>query len=59
LQLAEGAGVIVTSESEEELTEICDRVIILYHGKVVAELTRGERDFTAGELYRLIQGVVV
>lgn len=56
-RLAARGCVIVTSESEDELVEICDRVIALYKGSVVADLTRGDPGFNAADLYRIIQGV--
>lgn len=57
VRLAQRAGVILTSESEEELVEICDRVLVLYRGKVVGDVNRGAPGFTAADLYRLVQGV--
>jgi ABC-type sugar transport system ATPase subunit len=56
-RLATRACVIVSSEGEEELIEICDRVIALYKGSVVADLARGGPGFNAADLYRVIQGV--
>jgi ABC-type sugar transport system ATPase subunit len=56
-QLASRAGVLLTSESEDELIEICDRVLVLYHGQSIAEVRRGSTLFTSSELYRLVQGV--
>ncbi len=56
-RLAEHGGVVVTSESEEELVEICDRVLVLYRGAVVGDLVRGKPEFNASQLYRLTQGV--
>lgn len=39
---AGGAGVLVASADYEELVELCDRVVIMAAGAVVAELARGE-----------------
>jgi ribose transport system ATP-binding protein len=39
---AEGAGVLVASSDYEELVELCDRVVIMVAGAVVAELPRVE-----------------
>ena len=55
--LSQRACVLLTSESEEELVEVCDRIIVLYRGVVVADLRRGHKNFNAGDVYRLIQGV--
>ena len=56
-RLANHSAVIVTSESEDELIEICDRVLVLYRGKLVGDVSRGTTAFEAGALYRLVQGV--
>lgn len=56
-RLAREAGVILTSESEEELTEICDRILVIYRGAVVADIPRGDDLFESAEIYRLVQGV--
>lgn len=42
-QLAErGATVIMISSELEEILGLCDRVIVLYHGKITAEFARAE-----------------
>ncbi|WP_435106507.1 sugar ABC transporter ATP-binding protein [Arhodomonas sp. AD133] len=56
-QLSETTGVIMTSESEDEMIEVCDRILVFYRGCVVRTLERGADDFTVAELYRTIQGV--
>ena len=55
--LAETAAVVMTSESEEELVECCDRILIFWRGAIVAELQRGDPQFTASVIYRLSQGI--
>ena len=50
-------GIIMTSESEEEMIEACDRILIFYHGEIRREVRRGEPDFTVAEVYKTIQGV--
>lgn len=57
--LASHSAVIMTSESEEELVAVCDRVLVFYKGRIVRELRRSEPDFTASEIYRAGQGVGV
>lgn len=57
--LASDAGVIMISESEEELAEICDRILVFYRGRVVRELTRGQPGFDVETIYRTVQGVEV
>jgi ribose transport system ATP-binding protein len=34
----DGAGVLLCSSEEEDLAQLCDRVLVLRHGRVVAEL---------------------
>jgi ABC-type sugar transport system ATPase subunit len=55
--LREGSGVILTSESEDELVDMCDRVLVFFRGRCVREFRRGEADFTSGAIYSSIQGV--
>jgi ABC-type sugar transport system ATPase subunit len=56
-ELAATSGVILSAESEDELTDLCDRVFVLYQGDVVGELRKGADGFDAANIYRLMQGV--
>lgn len=56
-QLTQNSGVVFTSESEEELVQTCDRILILYRGKVLRTLNRTDPTFNEGEVYRTIQGI--
>ena len=56
-QLSERTGVIMTSESEDEMIDMCDRILVFYRGRVVRTLERGGDDFNVAELYKMIQGV--
>lgn len=56
-RLAEHSAVLMISESEEELTAICDRVLVFFQGRVCADLRRGSPAFNVGEIYRQLQGV--
>lgn len=56
---ARTAGVIMISESEEELAEICDRILVFYKGKVVRELIRGAPGFDVETIYKTLQGVEI
>lgn len=58
-ELAAHSAVIMTSESEDELVDTCDRVLIFHKGRVVREILRTARDFNAAEIYRGSQGVTV
>ena len=33
-----GAGVVITSSDLDELSDLCDRVLVLHHGQIVSEL---------------------
>ncbi|MDR1711233.1 MAG: sugar ABC transporter ATP-binding protein [Propionibacteriaceae bacterium] len=55
--LRAGSGVILTSESEDELVDMCDRVLVFFRGKCVREFIRGAADFTSGAIYNSLQGV--
>ncbi len=57
--LASRSAVIMTSESEDELVEACDRVLVFFKGRIVRELLRADPQFTVGEIYRTGQGVDV
>ena len=39
---SDGAAVLLISEDLEELLELCDRLVVLYGGKIVGELKPGE-----------------
>lgn len=54
-RLARASGVLVTSESEEELLEICDRVLVFSKGRVRAALDRGALSVAA--IYGAAQGI--
>jgi len=41
---AEHSAVLLMSEDLDELTHLCDRVLVLYSGRVVGERTRGHYD---------------
>lgn len=50
-------AVMVTMESEEELVELCDRILVIHKGRLARTLAKGEKDYTSTEVYRLAQGV--
>ena len=56
-ELAAASGVVMLSESEEELIAVCDRILVFFKGEVREILERGTPGFTVGRLYELIQGV--
>lgn len=57
--LSREAGVIMISESEEELAEVCDRIFVFYKGRVARELKRGMPGFDVETIYKAVQGVEV
>lgn len=54
-RLTQSAGVMMTSPGLEDLILVCDRILVLYQGEIVAEYTKGQ--FDEGELYMAVQGV--
>jgi ribose transport system ATP-binding protein len=48
-----GAGVIVSSGDLEELEELCDRVLVLYDGRIVAEIPRSQLSVSQISRYAL------
>lgn len=53
-RLSQEAGIILTSPGLDDLIMICDRILVLYKGEMIAEFTREE--FQEGELYLALQG---
>lgn len=53
-ELVKDASVIVTSPELEDLLTICDRLVVLFEGKVAGIL---EKPFDAIKLYGLMQGI--
>ena len=41
---SEGKGILFVSSDLEETIEICDRILVIYRGQIVAEYKRGEID---------------
>ena len=56
-ELSVDSGVVLTSESEEELIDVCDRILVFFRGDVVARLERGDPSFTVQTIYKVMQGV--
>ncbi|MEW6264348.1 MAG: sugar ABC transporter ATP-binding protein [Thermodesulfobacteriota bacterium] len=54
-RLTREAGVILTSPGLEDLIEVCDRILVLFEGRVVREFQR--TDFDPGSIYLAMQGV--
>lgn len=54
-KLTQSAGVILTSPGLEDLISVCDRLLVLYQGKMVREFLREE--FQERAIYLAMQGV--
>lgn len=52
--LSQEAGIVLTSPGLEDLMLVCDRILVLYKGRFVAEFSREE--FDEEKLYVAIQG---
>ena len=48
---------LITSPGVEDLMKICDRILILYEGRITEEFTRSE--FSEEEIYRAMQGETI
>lgn len=55
-EIRSSAGILLSSPGLDDLIEICDRILVLYKGKIVAE-TRNT-DFDEKRLFMEIQGVI-
>ena len=55
--LTDERAVLMTSEGEDELVETCDQILVIYRGRLVKSLTRGQPDFNPASVYRAMQGV--
>ncbi|MBP2663947.1 MAG: rbsA3, partial [Firmicutes bacterium] len=43
-RMSKYSSVIITSPGIEDLVEVCDRILVLYQGKIIAEFTAEEFD---------------
>lgn len=54
-QLTQFAGIVLTAPGLEELIKVCDRILVLFEGKIIDEFIR--ENFDEQLLYLSIQGV--
>ena len=54
-KINQSAGVIITSPGVEELLLICDRILVLFKGRITCELKR--KDFDEFKIYSAMQGL--
>lgn len=52
----QGVAVIFVSEEIRELLDVCDRILVLYAGKIVAEFETGTQDTTAEQILLAVEG---
>jgi ABC-type sugar transport system ATPase subunit len=55
-KLISSAGILITSPGLEDLIMVCDRILVLFKGEIIAQYIRGE--YEEGKLFLAIQGVV-
>ena len=55
--LVVSAGVIITSPGIDELISICDRILVLFEGKIIEEFKKGQ--FNELEIYQRVQGLKI
>ena len=49
--------VLISSPGVEDLLKICDRILVLYEGRIIDQFRRGE--FSEEEIYRAMQGEII
>jgi ribose transport system ATP-binding protein len=54
---ADGTGVVVVSSDFDELAGLCDRVLVMAKGRVVAERSHPDREWIAQESHRTLRRV--
>ena len=52
----QGVGIIVTSGEAQEVIKLCDRVLVMYHGRVCGELKRENNELTEENIMILSTG---
>lgn len=56
-ELRKESCVLITSPGVEDLIKICDRILLLYNGKVIDTFVRGA--MTEEDIYRAMQGEII
>ncbi len=51
-----GVGIIITSGEAQEVIRLCDRVLVMYHGKICGELKRENNELTEENIMILSTG---
>lgn len=56
-KMRDNSCVLITSPGIEDLIKICDRILVLYDGRIIDEFRRGE--FSEQNIYRATQGEII
>ena len=56
-ELRKESCVLISSPGVEDLIKICDRILILYEGRIIDQFHRGQ--FSEQEIYRAMQGEII
>lgn len=56
-ELRKQSCVLISSPGVEDLIKICDRILVLYEGRIMDQFVRGQ--FSEQEIYRAMQGEII
>ena len=52
----EGAAVVVISEEIHEMLDMCDRILVMYQGKIIKEFSTHAKDTTVEKILHAVEG---
>jgi ABC-type sugar transport system ATPase subunit len=52
----QGVGIVIVSSEVRELVGLCDRILVMYQGKIIAEFTRANADMKPEDILLAIEG---
>ncbi|MCL4559476.1 MAG: sugar ABC transporter ATP-binding protein [Chloroflexi bacterium] len=56
-QLAkQGVSIVIVSEEIREMLDVCDRILVMYNGAIIAEFKAGAPNFTADQILMAVEG---
>ena len=55
----DGVAVAIVSDELSELQDVCDRILVMYRGEIVAEFRKGDPALTHEALLQTIEGGAV
>lgn len=53
---AQGIAILIISSEVRELMGVCDRILVMYHGRITNEFKRGDPETTPANILRAIEG---